>query len=173
MTIATERKAPWYTRDYPRIVSATHRSGVLTVEFADGSTARVRVEELRADPATSPNWDGLTHNDYEIVVPTAAGDLEIPWDVVRALTDPAFEQHLAASADASAKRIGVRIRELREGLRLDKPDLAERAGIPSAQLTRIEAGNDGISLPTLERIVSAMGYDMRVFAVDGAEEGAI
>ena len=170
MSVAAERKAPWHTRDYPRIVSAAHRSGVLTVDFADGATARVPVEQILTHRSTVPDWDHLTYNTYEIVVPTATENLEIPWDVIRSLTDPAFEQHLADKTAASAKRIGLRIRELRQGLRLTEEELAERAGVSPGRLSRIEAGTDGISLPTLERIVAAMGHDMRVFIVDGDEE---
>ena len=165
MSVATERQAPWSTRDYARMLSADYEAGVLTVHFADGDIARVPAEDLLAGRDIVPAWDRLTCATYEIVVPTTTVDLEIPWDVVRALTDPAFEQHLVDQAAESAKRIGARVRELREEQRLTERDLAERSGISPERLARIEAGADGISLPTLERLVAAMGHDMRVFIV--------
>ncbi|MDP9365568.1 MAG: helix-turn-helix domain-containing protein [Chloroflexota bacterium] len=165
MTIATERKAPWNTLDYQRIVSVRHRAGVLTVGFADGATVTVDVDAFQERPGTR-DWDLVTHTAHEIVVPREADeDDEIPWDVIRSLTDPAFERHLTDFAAESARCIGLRVRELREGARLTAHDLAERSGIPLQRLAAIEAGTDGVSLPALERLVTAMGHDMGVFVV--------
>lgn len=170
MTVATERQAPWETKDYPRMVSVSHRAGVLTVDFADGTTARVKVEDLLAGRDAAPEWDRVTHDTYELRVPTKGDDLEIPWDVIRSLTDPAFEQYLTDRAAESARSIGARIRKLREAQLLTEGELAERAGMPPDRLSRIEAGIDGIYLPDLEPIVTAMGHDMRVFIVHDEDE---
>ena len=165
MSVATERAAPWNTRNYRRIVSARYLGGVLTVGFADGATVAVDVDAFRKRPGTR-DWDRVTHTEHEIVVPRKADeDDEIPWDVIRSLTDPEYDRFMAERVAESATRLGARVRELREGARLTEQDLAERSGIPVQRLAAIEAGSDGVSLPALERLVTAMGHDMGVFVV--------
>ena len=175
MSIATQRqapkapKAPWDTRDYRRIVSAMAHAGVLTAGFGDGSHAHLDVRRLLR-PGEAPEWERMTFTPFEIVVPSEAGDIEIPWSTIRALTDPAYEQHLATKFAEQARLIGERVRGLRQSKDLGVQELADQAGISPERLARIEAGEDGISLPTLEWIVAALGHDMRVFVVD--EDGA-
>lgn len=170
MSVATERKAPWYTRDYLRMVSVAHDSGVLRVAFADGARVEVKVEDLLGDHPVAAAWDRLVFDEHEIVVPTADGDIEIPWDVIRVQTDPAFEQHLATKHAEQAKLVGSHLTELRRAGRLSGRELADAAGITPERLARIEAGDDGVSLPTLERLVAALGHEMRVFIVHDEEE---
>lgn len=165
MRIATRRRAPWDTLDYQRIVSARHRAGVLIVGFADGAVVELGVASFR-DRTGMREWARVTHTEDEIVVPREADeDDEIPWDVIRSLTDPAFERHLMDFAAESAKRIGWRVSELRRERRLGRRELAERAGISPDRLAQVEAGSTDVSLPTLERIVAALDLDMDVFVV--------
>lgn len=171
MSVAPETLAPWNTRDYRRIVSASHRAGILTVGYGDGATVDVDVEVFRERPGVR-DWDRVTHTEHEIVVPREEDDDEIPWDVIRLLTDPAFDQYWGEQAAAAARRSGERIRKLRRAQRLGEDELAARAGIAPARLRRIERGEDGTSLPTLERIVGAMGHDMGVFVVREQEDEA-
>jgi DNA-binding transcriptional regulator YiaG len=157
-------------RNYRRIVSAGYRDGILTVGFGDGATVAVEVDAFRERPGTR-DWDRVTHTEHEIVIPREADeDDEIPWDVIRSLTDPKYDRFLAERVAESARRLGVRVRELREGARLTQQDLAERSGVPLRRLAAVEAGTDGISLPALERLVTAMGYGMDVFVVPHEEE---
>lgn len=165
MSVAMKGIAPWNTRDYQRIVSVGYEAGVLTVGFADGSTGAVHVDAFRDRPGTR-EWDRATHTEHEIVVPRQADeDDEIPWDVVRSLTDPEYDRFLEERVVDSAKRYGARVRELRESARLTHHDLADRSGLPLRRVAEIEAGTDGISLPALERLVTAMGHGMDVFVV--------
>lgn len=165
MRIATRRRAPWGTLDYQRIVSARHRAGVLIVGFADGVVVELPVASFRNRTGT-PDWARVTHTEDEVVVPREADeDDEIPWDVIRSLTDPAFERHLMDFAAESAKRIGARVSGLRRERRLGRRDLAERAGISPGRLAEVEAGTTDVSLPTLQRIVGALDLDMDVFVV--------
>ena len=138
------------------------------VGFADGSHAHLDVRRLLR-PGEAPEWERMTFTPFEIVVPSEAGDVEIPWSTIRALTDPAYDQHLATTFAEQATLIGARVRGLRQAKELGVQDLADQAGIAPERLARIEAGEDGISLPTLERIVAALGHDMRVFVVDEDE----
>jgi transcriptional regulator with XRE-family HTH domain len=58
--------------------------------------------------------------------------------------------------DVSA-RVGVRVRLLRERLGLTQQDLAERAAIDPASLSRIERGRIGLHLSTVERLAYGLG----------------
>ena len=159
MSTAVERNAVWYTREYLRMVAATYASNVLTVEFEDGFRTRVHISELDLDSTTVPDWNRMIVAAYELVIPSNAGNIEIPWDVIRALSDPAFEQHLATKAAEQAHRIGRRLRKLRSDQGIDTAELATRAEVAVDQLERIERGEDGVSLPVLERVLHVMGCD--------------
>jgi len=161
MSSTADRQAPWNTREYPRIVSASYRSGALVVGFADGATVEVPAEAFRERRGTR-DWDRVSHTEYEIVVPREADeDDEIPWDVIRSLTDPAFAAHLEAMAEESARWVGQRIRELREGRGLTVEALASRSGLDPALLARIERGDHDGDLGELQRVVESMGHGMK------------
>lgn len=55
------------------------------------------------------------------------------------------------------KRIGTRIREIREERRIDAKDLAKLAGIDAANLSRIENGKYSVGLDILAKIATALG----------------
>lgn len=172
MSVATRKKAPWHTHEYQRIVTARMDEDVLVVAFEDGSEARLDISALPELEPKAPEWENLAFDTYDITVPGRDGDIDISSFNIRALTDPAFDRYLADQAAASARRHGERIRELRRAQRLGEDELAARAGIAPKRLRRIERGADGISLPALERIVTAMGHDMGVFVVRDDEDEA-
>lgn len=172
MSVATQRKAHWLTHKYQRIVTAGVDDGILVVAFEDGSEARLDLSALPELAPQVPDWEKLAFDTYDITVPGRDGDIEISSFNIRALTDPAFDRYLAEQAAESARRHGERIRELRRAQQLGEAELAVRAGIAPERLRRVERGEDGISLPTLERIVGAMGHDMGVFVVRDDEDDA-
>ena len=56
--------------------------------------------------------------------------------------------------------IVVRIKELREARNWTQADLADRADLPQATVSRIEGGKTaGISFDTLEKLAKALGCD--------------
>jgi DNA-binding Xre family transcriptional regulator len=157
--IATARvKHYWDTREYSWIVGTEYRNGSLVVSFRDGARVAVEVKDLLPPRYHAPNWDAVTFNEFEIVVPTADGNLEIPWSAIRVLTDPAFDAHLEAAAARDAQRIGVRLREFREQQDIGLDELAARTGLTRDQLARLEAGQAGIPLQTLDRVLEATGH---------------
>lgn len=74
-----------------------------------------------------------------------------------------------AGSDAFARRIGARIRELRDSAQLTQESVAWACGIPKAHLSRIERGERLPSLPVLFAIAKEMkveaadivGFDLR------------
>jgi DNA-binding XRE family transcriptional regulator len=64
----------------------------------------------------------------------------------------------------------VRLAELRQGLGMSQEELAERAGVGQANISRIE-GRDDLKISTLARMVEAMGASLSIRACfpDGVE----
>ena len=156
MSIATK----WDTRAYQRIASVEHDGSKLVVGFEDGS--RVSLDARRVLPADASHveWGALTFDPYEVVVPTAGGQVEVPWSTIRLLTDREYAAHLAAAAEEQGRQIGLRLKELRESRHLTSKEVAERAGITPQSLSRIEHGRHDVVFTTLRRILAAMGCSL-------------
>lgn len=156
-TLTTPRR--WESRAYTRILSVRFDAAQLLVAFADGSEVRIAVD--RFDNPTirdqEPDWAAVRVGEHEVVVPTAAGEVGIPWDSVRALTDAEFAAHWAEMAAEVARGIGARVRALREERRLDPAELAQRAGVLITTVAQVEAGQSPTDWAVLGRILTAMG----------------
>ena len=61
------------------------------------------------------------------------------------------------------KILGLRIRQLREGMRISQAELSRRAGTSRATITQIEGGKQAASMATLARIGSALELPCTVF----------
>lgn len=166
MSVATERKAPWFTKEYSRIEWAQFGDQTLTVAFADGSIAKIAVDRLRSRFARNPDWDQMRYDHFEIVVPSDTEDLEIPWSTIRTLTDPAYDAHLEAAAKREARHVGERIHAFRAEQGLTVAELAARVGLDEAQMARLEAGEAGISLETIGRTMTALGHSLRDLIIE-------
>jgi DNA-binding XRE family transcriptional regulator len=168
MSTATRPKHAWDTSTYHRMTSARYRAGELIVDFEDGTRVRLAADALLPAHVREPDWTRMAVDPYEIVVPTADGSLEIPWDDIRLLTDSAFEAHRRAKAAEENRIIGAKIKALRERKALGLEALAERAGIPIETLTDIEAGQAAASFSTLERVLAPLGADLDALVVEPA-----
>ncbi len=65
------------------------------------------------------------------------------------------------------------IRAVREGAGLTQRALAERAGTTQAVVARIEAGHSAPSLATLQRLVTAAGYELQLDVVPRPAEDPV
>ena len=98
MSKAARTKRPWDTVEYQRIVSASYRGGEVVVSFADGAEARIAPRCLVSQDGPEPDWPKLRAEDFHIVAPSSTGELEIPWDVIRVHSDPAYDAYWAELA---------------------------------------------------------------------------
>jgi DNA-binding Xre family transcriptional regulator len=155
----------WGTRDYQNMVSVEPCDNQLRVLFRDGARVAVDADRLLPAGTCGVEWSALRFTPFEITVPTATGEIEIPWSTIRALTDREYSAHLAAAAEEQAKQVGQRLRELRKLRRLTSKEVAERAGITPQSLSRIEHGHHDVVFTTLQRILAAMGYSLRDLVV--------
>ena len=172
MHTAARIKQPWETSEYLWIVTASYGPEGLVVRFKDGTEGRVDVERLPRVQARGPDWSALRCNEYEILVPTTEGDVEISSFAIRSLSDAAFAAHLKAKEAESARWIGHRIQALRRARGLTIDDLTERAGIALSLLTRIEQGDHDGNLVELQRVVEAMGCGLKDLIRPEVEEPA-
>jgi DNA-binding Xre family transcriptional regulator len=106
----------------------------------------------------------VTYSDYEVVVHTTTGDVELPWTAIRRMTDTEFEEHWAQMAAAEDRRVGACIRKLRVMRNLTGREVAIRAQITPQSLSRIEHGHHDVAFQTLSRILAAMGCNLRDLA---------
>jgi len=77
------------------------------------------------------------------------------------LTDAAYSAHLAKAAAEQARKIGRRLGQLRKARGLKSKELAERAGITPQSLSRIEHGKHDLAFSTLQKLLGAMGYELK------------
>jgi transcriptional regulator with XRE-family HTH domain/Zn-dependent peptidase ImmA (M78 family) len=152
--------APWNDAAYQRLTDASLRDGELVVHFANGDVIEVDTGALEGAAPGRLDWTGLEVDEFELRVPAEEEPLEISWLDLRALTDRVFAAHLAEEADVEARRVGERIRALRERRGLSSRELAERAGISAQSLSRIERGRHDVVFTTLQRLLAAMGFSL-------------
>jgi DNA-binding XRE family transcriptional regulator len=153
--VVTRRR--WEAIGYERVIHVRYEPRELVVRFGDGSEARVKVDQLDSYGVREDEWPLARADDYHVSVPTTSDDIEIPWDVLRYLTDSAFREYWDEVMFEAGRQAGTRFRELREARNLSLADLAKRAGIAVADLGQIESGNAAANLDLEERVLAAMG----------------
>jgi transcriptional regulator with XRE-family HTH domain len=161
----------WSTRGYQRLSSAQYRDGQVTTRFENGDRASVPAESLLRLDASGVNWGAMTFTPYEVVVPTADGAVEIPWSTIRALTDPSYSAYLGAAAAELPRKVGARLRELRERRQLSRDEVATRANIPLELLVRIESGDAETNFETMDTVLEAIGSSFQELALMGSGFG--
>jgi HTH-type transcriptional regulator/antitoxin HipB len=88
-----------------------------------------------------------------------AGEL-IPFDTIRKTWSP--EKRARVAARARYIRAAMELRALRERSRLSQSDLAKRMGVKREFISRIESGEQNVTLDTLYRIGEAVGKEVVV-----------
>lgn len=155
---------PWQDSKYKRISSAEKENGFLLVSFENGDAVRVPITAINLHGEVTLDWNQLSCTPFEIVVPSQKNELAIPWDKIRAITDRDFSQYLAKQSEEVAKKVGAKIRALREKAGLKSGDLAQRSGLTPQTISRIETGKTDVGYSTLTKILSSMGYGLKDLA---------
>lgn len=117
-------------------------------------------------PVTPPNWTKLRVGATGDVLEVPANDavIEIPWDRIRSIADPAFRAHLADRAIERARRLGGRIRTMRLEAGLTPATLAEKVGVSRDIIAQLETGKIEPQTDLIEQIAIALGRRLRDFA---------
>jgi DNA-binding XRE family transcriptional regulator len=156
MTVATRTERRWDTGTYGQIRSASYARGQLSIEFADGARAQLPVGRLRSAHLRGAEWPRIRFTRDEIIVPTPGGEAEISWFSLRALTDAEFAAYLGEFAANESRRVGYRMRMLREERGLTVEDVAARVGVSADVISGIEEGEQQVGFDRLESVLMGM-----------------
>ena len=156
----TGQSRRWDAISYGDIVSVAYDSGALTVGFANGDVARVAGDVVLPPGSERPRWAELTWDEQEIIVPCAGEPAAIPWITIRLHTDAEFSAYWAEQARRQQRKLGQRLRWLRERQAVGQRDLAERVGIGVDDRRAVEAGEQPIDLTLTQQLLAALGCTM-------------
>lgn len=166
--MATERRAPWEMWGYSDIADARISDGVLQVVFANGDEVAVPLMRLGIDDATDAYLAEDNATEVVIVRPTVEGDLD--WMQIRAATDPEFAKELRRRDAEESRRLGRRLKALREDRGLRQSDIADMVGMTAPQLSKIEMGETDMRISTVRSLLRAMDADFGDVAGEDAPE---
>jgi transcriptional regulator with XRE-family HTH domain len=156
----------WDKAEYQRIASAERRGDDVVVIFDDGSRVILPQDKLIPRELARTGIDGLTVDPHELVFQLPDRQVfEVPWTVIRSLSDPEFNRHLVKAAEEEARQIGLRIKELREARGMSSRELAERAGLTPQSVSRIENGRHDVVFTSLRKILAAMNCSLKDLTV--------
>lgn len=159
----------WDTPKYQKISQVAIENDMLIVSFEDGTIANINAQSVLPPHVQQAQWNLMTFDAYELTIPTEHGNIEIPWSTIRVLSDEEYSAHLAEMAEVQAKKIGRRLKMLREKRGIKSKEVAERTGITPQSISRIENGKHDVSLTTLQKILAVMGYELKDLAYDETE----
>jgi transcriptional regulator with XRE-family HTH domain len=84
----------------------------------------------------------------------------LSWMQIRSAADPAFAHELRRRETEEARRIGLRLRALREDRNLNQKEVANLAGMSAPQLSKIESGSFDLRVSTVQSLLRAMGASL-------------
>lgn len=167
----TEREqVRWEAPGYSEIVAVRQQGADLVFEFADG-------EVVVAPAATF----GITAREFTIHVdpddPLSArvnmpdgGSTVLSWLRIRVATDADFAQEMRRRDTEQSRRLGLRLRALREDKNLSQRDLAAVVGMSPPQLSKIESGTFDLRVSTVQSLLRGMGATLADVASPDAPE---
>lgn len=163
-------REPWTNAGYGDVEAAGRRDGLLEVAFADGDIVQI-------DPAALGIGGEFTAQAAEggaaVLVSTPAGDREIDWTVLRSAADRAFAHELRERDAEEARRIGRRLRALREDRDMSQKAVAAIVGMSAPQLAKLEQGQTDMRISTLRSLLRALGADFADIAGPDAPEVSV
>lgn len=159
--------APWLRPGYGDVETVARRGDYVEVSFADGDTVTIDPSVLGAGGDFTV---GVAEGGAAILVTTSDRENEIDWMVVRSAADPEFAQELRNRDSEEARRIGRRLKALRENRGISQKAIADVVGMPSPQLAKLEKGETDMRISTLRSLLRALGASFADIAGEDAPE---
>jgi transcriptional regulator with XRE-family HTH domain len=157
----------WDDPEYARIVEAEPVGDAVRVSFGNGDAVEIELDALGLGAFTQFSVD----EESGALVADEAGQVsQIDWVRLRSLSDPAFAEEIRRRDADEGRRIGLRLRALREDREISQKDAAQRAGMPASQLSRIEAGTSDVRLSTIQTLLRALDASLADVAGPDAPE---
>lgn len=163
----TDSLPVWDQEGYGDVVDVKSSFGVIDVKFANGDVIEVSIPELGVDSTTTFKVDSEAG---ALIAETAEGPREIDWMVIRAKDDPAFAREIRERDAEEARRVGRRLRAVRERRGLSQKDVAKSLGMKAPQLAKIETGEQDLRLSTLRSVLRILGASFGDIAGPDAPE---
>lgn len=142
-------------------VDTEHRR--LRAWFADGISAIVPVEEIEkaGKPVTLDLSEVKFLDPYVILIANTEGGIEeIPWDLIRHFCDAEFSHSEQMKDQFSRCALGTHLQRLREEAGLTQAELANKAKVGRATISRIENGRIYAHTVTLRRLAKALNISL-------------
>ena len=155
----TDIREPWSEDGYADVTAATRSGSDIEVEFANGDVVLLPASQfgLAGDYEVEPDVEeGLS---VRIVRPSGSPTV-LAWTQIRSAADPAFAHELRRREIEEARRIGLRLRALREDKNLNQRDVANLVGMSAPQLSKIESGSLDLRMSTVQSLLRAMGASL-------------
>ncbi|HET9164300.1 MAG TPA: helix-turn-helix domain-containing protein [Solirubrobacterales bacterium] len=143
----------WKEKGYGEIVAVEPGLGAITVRFGNGDEVQLELDALGADLTTEFEVD----ENGSLIARGPQGEREIDWMLIRRLDDPKFADFLRERDVEESRRIGRRLRALRENNGLSQKDAARLAQIAPSRLAKIERGETDLRVSTVRSVLRAIG----------------
>lgn len=161
----------WLERGYSDIVAARLNAGVLEVEFGNGDIVEMSPGMFGLEVITGAEVDP----EEALSVRVLNGDgrpVEVSSTRIRSATDPEYALELRRLDAEQSRRLGLRLKALREDRNLSQRDLAHLVGMPPPQLSKIESGSYDLRVSTVQTLLRAMDASFADIAGPDAPEAS-
>jgi transcriptional regulator with XRE-family HTH domain/Zn-dependent peptidase ImmA (M78 family) len=167
------REAPmprWLERGYSDIIAVRLKApSVLEVDFGNGDRVEVSTGAFGLDAITAVELDP----EEGLSVRLLNGDgraVEVSATRIRSSTDAEYAHELRRLDAEQSRRLGLRLKALREDRNLSQRDLAHLVGMPPPQLSKIESGSYDLRVSTVQTLLRAMDATFADIAGPNAPE---
>jgi transcriptional regulator with XRE-family HTH domain/Zn-dependent peptidase ImmA (M78 family) len=164
-------KPRWEQEGYGEIAAVESSFGGLVVTFADGDSVELQIADLGLPNDTEFRLD--EESGGLIAIPPDAEEREIDWMLIRRIDDPRFAAVVRERDAEESRRIGRRLRVLRENRGLSQKAASEMAGMSAPQLAKIERGESDLRVSTVRAVLRALGGSFADIARPDAPEISI
>jgi transcriptional regulator with XRE-family HTH domain len=165
----TEIAAPWSEEGYADITAATRSGSDIEVEFANGDVVLLAASRFGLAGNFEVEPDAEEGLSVRVIRPSGPPAV-LTWTRIRSAADPAFAHELRRRETEEARRIGLRLRALREDKNLNQRDVANLVGMSAPQLSKIESGTFDLRVSTVQSLLRAMGASLSDITGPGAPE---
>ena len=164
----TDITTPWSEDGYADVVGAARSGSDIEVAFANGDVVQLPAARFGVTGDFEVETDPEEGLSVRISTPSGQHSL-LPWTQIRSAADPAFAQELRRRETEEARRIGLRLRALREDKNLNQRDVAKLVGMSAPQLSKIESGSLDLRVSTVQSLLRAMGASLAEIAGNAPE----
>ena len=151
-----EPMSPWTEAGYGDLSGVRRRAEEIEATFLNGDVIQISPRQLGIHGDFSVT---LAEGEECLAISISAGGAErtVSWLQLRAISDPEFAREMRRQDAEESRRLGSRLRALREDREFSQKDLAALVGMPNPQLSKIENGSSDLRFSTVQSLIRSMG----------------